>query len=183
MGAYWTQHCRERMVLIKAGVKLGILNMALAVILNIYMGEYLKFNFLWDLVFAFIGGIGAGAVTSGLAPLFEIMFAYTSDIKMLELANLDRPILRRLMIEAPGTYHHSVIVGSMVEAAAAEIGVNPLAAKVCGYYHDIGKLKKPLYFIENQISGKNKHDKLAPSMSSLILISHIKNGVEIAKKK
>lgn len=182
MGAYWTQHCRERMVLIKAGVKLGILNMALAVILNIYMGEYLKFNFLWDLVFAFIGGIGAGAVTSGLAPLFEIMFAYTSDIKMLELSNLDRPILRRLMIEAPGTYHHSVIVGSMVEAAAAEIGVNPLAAKVCGYYHDIGKLKKPLYFIENQISGKNKHDKLAPSMSSLILISHIKDGVEIAKK-
>jgi putative nucleotidyltransferase with HDIG domain len=86
------------------------------------------------------------------------------------------------MIEAPGTYHHSVIVGSMVEAAASEIGANPLLAKVCGYYHDIGKVKKPLYFIENQTGGINKHDKLAPSMSSLILISHVRDGVEMAKK-
>lgn len=182
MAAYWAQDCRERKVLIKGGVKLGLLNMALAAVLDLYLGEYLKFAFLWDLLFAFIGGIGAAALTTGIAPLFEMIFYYTSDIKMLELANLDRPILRRLMIEAPGTYHHSVVVGSMVEAAAAEIGVNPLAAKVCGYYHDIGKLKKPLYFIENQANGKNKHDKLAPSMSSLILISHIKDGVEIAKK-
>ncbi|MCD6224597.1 MAG: HDIG domain-containing protein, partial [Deltaproteobacteria bacterium] len=182
MAAYWAQHCRERKVLIKAGVKLGVLNMALVAVLDLYLGECFKFGFVWDLVFAFIGGIGAAAVTTGIAPLFEMAFDYMSDIKMLELANLDKPILRRLMIEAPGTYHHSVIVGSMVEAAAAEIGVNPLAAKVCGYYHDIGKLKKPLYFIENQANGKNKHDKLAPSMSSLILISHIKDGVELAKK-
>ena len=86
------------------------------------------------------------------------------------------------MLKAPGTYHHSVIVGSMVEAAAADIGANSLLVKVCGYYHDIGKAGKPLYFIENQSTGKNKHDKLAPSMSSLILISHIKDGVEIARK-
>jgi putative nucleotidyltransferase with HDIG domain len=85
------------------------------------------------------------------------------------------------MIEAPGTYHHSVVVGTLVEAAASEIGANPLLAKVCGYYHDIGKIKKPLYFIENQ-KGKNRHDKLAPSMSSLILIAHVRDGVEIAKK-
>jgi putative nucleotidyltransferase with HDIG domain len=85
------------------------------------------------------------------------------------------------MIEAPGTYHHSVIVGTLVEAAASEIGANPLLARVCGYYHDIGKMNKPLYFIENQ-KGKNKHDKLAPSMSSLILIAHVKDGVEIARK-
>jgi putative nucleotidyltransferase with HDIG domain len=86
------------------------------------------------------------------------------------------------MIEAPGTYHHSVIVGSMVEAAASDIGANPLLAKVCGYYHDIGKVKKPLYFIENQTDGRNKHDKLAPSMSSLILIAHVKDGVDIAQQ-
>ncbi len=182
MAAYWAQHCRERKVLIKAGVKIGFLNMALAVSLGLYSGDCFSFDFIWNLVFAFIGGIGAGALTTGIAPLFEMIFDYTSDIKLLELANLDRPILRRLMLEAPGTYHHSVVVGSMVEAAAAEIGVNPLAAKVCGYYHDIGKLKKPLYFIENQANGKNKHDKLAPSMSSLILISHIKDGVEIARQ-
>ena len=182
MAAYWAQHCRERKVLIKAGVKLGVLNMVLATVLDIYLGECFKFGFIWDLVFAFIGGIGAGAVTTGLAPLFEMAFDYTSDIKMLEFANLDQPLLKRLMLEAPGTYHHSVIVGSMAEAAAAEIGLNPLVAKVCGYYHDIGKLKKPLYFIENQLNGKNKHDKLAPSMSSLILISHIKEGVELARQ-
>jgi putative nucleotidyltransferase with HDIG domain len=86
------------------------------------------------------------------------------------------------MIEAPGTYHHSVIVGSMVEAAAVEIEANPLLAKVTGYYHDIGKIRKPQYFIENQRNGKNKHDKLAPSMSSLILVSHIKEGVEIGRE-
>ena len=86
------------------------------------------------------------------------------------------------MLEAPGTYHHSVIVGSMVEAAASEIGANPLLAKVCGYYHDIGKINKPLYFIENQSDGKNKHDRLAPSMSRRILISHVKDGVTIAQE-
>jgi len=112
----------------------------------------------------------------------EMAYGYTTDIKLLELANLDRPILRRLMLEAPGTYHHSVIVGSLVEAAAAEIGANPLLGKVCGYYHDIGKINKPLYFIENQRHGKNKHDKLAPSMSKRILIAHVKDGVEIAVK-
>jgi putative nucleotidyltransferase with HDIG domain len=146
------------------------------------MADLGGFKLLWDWAFAFLGGVGAGIVTAGIAPLVEIAFDYTTDIKLLELANLDQPILRKLMIEAPGTYHHSVIVGSMVEAAAAEIGANSLLAKVCGYYHDIGKINKPLYFIENQTNGINRHDKLAPSMSSLILISHIKDGVEIAKQ-
>jgi len=182
MAAYWMQNCRERKVFIKAGVKLGLLNVILATAINAYIGDFSGSKLLWDWAFAFMGGVGAGIVTAGIAPLVEIAFDYTTDIKLLELANLDRPILRRLMIEAPGTYHHSVIVGTMVEAAASEIGANPLLAKVCGYYHDIGKIKKPLYFIENQANGVNKHDKLAPSMSSLILIAHIKDGVEIAKK-
>jgi putative nucleotidyltransferase with HDIG domain len=129
-----------------------------------------------------MGGIVAGIVTAGIAPIFEIAFGYTTDITLLELANLERPIIRQLMIEAPGTYHHSVIVGNMVEAAAAEIGANPLLAKACGYYHDIGKIKKPLYFIENQKNGKNRHDKLAPSMSKHILVAHVKEGVEMAKQ-
>lgn len=182
MAAYWIQQCRERKVFVKAGVKLGILNTALAIAINVYMTDFFGFKILWNCAFAFMGGFGAGILTAGIAPLVEIAFDFTTDIKLLELANLDRPILRRLMIQAPGTYHHSVIVGSMVEAAAAEIGANSLLAKVCGYYHDIGKIKKPLYFIENQVDAKNKHDKLAPSMSSLILISHIKDGVEIAKQ-
>ncbi len=182
MAAYWMQNCRERKVFIKAGLKLGLLNVILVTVIDVYMGGTTIFKLMWDWGFAFSGGVGAGIVTAGIAPLVEIAFDYTTDIKLLELANLDQPILRRLMLEAPGTYHHSVIVGTMVEAAASEIGANPLLAKVCGYFHDIGKIKKPLYFIENQSNGVNRHDKLAPSMSSLILIAHIKDGVDIAKK-
>jgi putative nucleotidyltransferase with HDIG domain len=182
MAAYWIRYCRERKVFITAGAKLGLLNVLLVTAVNFYLAELSGPKLLWDWAFAFLGGIGAGIVTAGLAPLVEIAFGYTADISLLELANLDRPILRKLMIEAPGTYHHSVIVGSLVEAAAAEIGANHLLAKVCGYYHDIGKIKKPLYFIENQKAGKNKHDKLAPSMSSLILIAHVKDGVEMARE-
>jgi putative nucleotidyltransferase with HDIG domain len=182
MAAYWVQNCRERKVFIIAGAKLGLLNILLVTGLDLYLAEVSGSKLFYDWTFGFMGGIGAGIVTAGIVPLVEIAFGYTTDISLLELANLDRPILRRLMIEAPGTYHHSVIVGSLVEAAASEIGANHLLAKVCGYYHDIGKINKPLYFIENQTSGKNKHDKLAPSMSGLILIAHVKEGVEIAKE-
>lgn len=182
MGAYWIQHCRERKVFIKVGVKLGLLNVILITAIDVYLGVLSGGVLLWDWGFAFQAGVVAGMITTGIAPLIEIAFNYTTDITLLELANFDQPLLRRLMIEAPGTYHHSVIVGSMVEAAAAEINANPLLAKACGYYHDVGKLRKPLYFIENQTDGKNRHDKLAPSMSSLILIAHVKNGIEMAQK-
>ena len=182
MAAWWIQDCRERKIVITAGVKLGLLNAALAMIIDLYLGVMSWATLPFDITIAFLGGVSAGIITVGLAPVVEMLFHYTTDITLLELANLDRPILRSLMLEAPGTYHHSVIVGSLVEAAAAEIGANPILSRVCGYYHDIGKLKQPLYFIENQSNGKNKHDKLAPSMSALILIAHVKNGVEIARE-
>ena len=182
MAAFWVKECRERKVFIIAGLKLGLLNVLLATVVCTYNADVSGLMILWSWFFAFFSGIGAGIITSGLSPFVEILFGYTTDTTLLELANLDRPILRRLMLEAPGTYHHSVIVGSLVEAAASEIGSNPLLAKVCGYYHDIGKINKPLYFIENQFNGQNRHNKLAPSMSSLILISHVKDGVEIAKQ-
>ncbi|MCK4618984.1 MAG: HDIG domain-containing protein [Desulfobacterales bacterium] len=182
MAAYWLQNCRERKVFIKAGLKIGLLNVVLSTAIAVYISGFLGFKILEVWAFAFMGGIVAGIVTTGIAPIVEIAFGYTTDITLLELANLERPILRRLMIEAPGTYHHSVIVGNMVEAAATEIGANPLLAKACGYYHDIGKIKKPLYFIENQKNGKNKHNKLAPSMSKHILVAHVKEGVEMARQ-
>jgi cyclic-di-AMP phosphodiesterase PgpH len=183
VGAFWVQDCKDHKGFIKAGVRLGLLNMALAAVVSIYMVDFSGFKLLWDLTFAFSGGIIAGIITAGIAPLMEMAFGYTTKSSLLELANLDQPILRRLMLEAPGTYHHSFIVGSLAEAAASEIGANPLIAKVSGYYHDIGKLKNPLYFIENQRDGKNIHNKLAPSMSCLILTSHVKNGMEIAREK
>ena len=182
MGAYWVRKTRKRNVLIYAGLKIGILNILILIMLNIYLTGNFHFKSVWNCVFAFMGGILAGIITSGILPLLESIFNYTTDIRLLELTNLEHPILKRLMMEAPGTYHHCMVVGSMAEAAAFEIGVNPILAKACGYYHDIGKINKPQYFIENQLTGKNRHDKLAPSMSSLILISHIKDGVEIAKK-
>lgn len=182
MAAYWIQNCRERKAFIKAGLKLGLLNVLLAMAAEIYAGNLTGAGILWNAMFALAGGVGTGIVTSGLSPLIELAFGYTTDITLLELANLERPILKRLMIEAPGTYHHAMVVGTMVEAAAFEIGANPLLAKVCGYYHDIGKIKKPLYFIENQEDGINRHDKLAPSMSSLILIAHVKDGMEMGRE-
>ena len=182
MAAYWVRASRERKLYITAAAKLGLLNIVIATIIGIYTADYSVAKLLWDGAFAFLGGIASGIITLGIAPLIELCFHYTTDISLLELANLDRPIMKRLMLEAPGTYHHSVIVGSLAEAAASEIEANPLLCKVCGYYHDIGKVKKPLYFIENQRDGRNKHDKLAPSMSSLILIAHVKDGIEIARK-
>ena len=182
MGAYWIRNCRERKVFVTAGAKTGLLSVILAAAAGCFLQDFSWTGLLWGSLFAFLGGIGSGVVAGGIVPLTEIAFGYTTDITLLELANLDRPILRQLMMEAPGTYHHSVIVGSMAEAAAAEIDANPLLGKVAGYYHDIGKIRKPLYFIENQRNGKNRHDKLAPSMSSLILMAHIKDGVEVARE-
>jgi membrane-associated HD superfamily phosphohydrolase len=141
MASWWLRDCRERKVIVHTGLKLGLLNAGLAGITNLYMGLATWPTLPADMAVAFLGGIGAAIVTAGMAPVVEMLFGYTTDITLLELANLDRPILRRLMLEAPGTYHHCVVVGSLVEAAAAEIGANPILAKVCGYYHDIGKLK------------------------------------------
>ena len=106
----------------------------------------------------------------------------TTDIRLLELTNLNAPILRRLSVEAPGTYHHSLMVGTLAEAAAETIGANSLLARVGAYYHDLGKMLKPEYYVENQSFGINKHEALTPNMSCLIIASHVKDGQEMAKE-
>lgn len=179
-GAYWVQCCRERIMFMRAGVFLGGLHIILITALILYSNDLAPARFFWGWAFGLGGGLLAGMLTMGLTPLAEWLFGYSSDIKLLELANLDQPLLRRLMLEAPGTYHHAILVSTLVEAAATEIGANPLLARVGAYYHDLGKMKKPLYFIENQKHGQNIHDKLAPSMSRRILIMHVKDGVELA---
>jgi putative nucleotidyltransferase with HDIG domain len=182
LAAYGVRHCRERMVLIKTGVKLGVLNMVMAASIQILWGNPYVTTGAISLVAAFLGGALVGVIATGFLPLIEMLFGFTTDIKLLELSSLDQPILKDLMVKAPGTYHHSVVVSNMVEASAESIGANPLLAKVSAYYHDIGKVKKPLYFVENQRKGDNRHEKLAPSMSSLILIAHVKDGVELARR-
>ncbi len=179
--AYWVREYRERGILIKTGLKVGLINMLLCVSIEGVSGSVFSIETPLALAAAFVGGALAGIVSTGLIPLAEMAFGFTTDLKLLELGNLDQPLLRELMLRAPGTYHHSVIVSNMVEATAKAINANPLLAKVSAYYHDIGKIKKPLYFIENQ-ADKNRHKKLAPSMSSLILISHVKDGVELARE-
>lgn len=182
VAAYGVKTCNERSIFIKTGLKVGTVGIVLALSIEAIYGSLFTLEALVASASAFVGGIFVGIITTGILPLIEMSFGYTTDIKLLELANLEQPLLKELMVQAPGTYHHSVIVSNMVEAASQMINANPLLAKVAAYYHDIGKIRKPTYFIENQLDNENKHEKLAPSMSSLILISHVKEGVEMAKE-
>lgn len=127
-----------------------------------------------------INAIASAVLCVGFLPVFESLFGFTTDLTLLELSNFNHPLLKRLSLEAPGTYHHSIVIGNLAEAAAESIGANALLARVGAYYHDIGKMEKPEYFVENMRHTKNKHDKLSPSMSALILERHVKGGKELA---
>jgi hypothetical protein len=152
----------------------------------VYIIESLKLTPAADLWrhtgFAVINGFISPILTIGLLPLFETTFKLTTDITLLELSDLNRPLLKRLALEAPGTYQHSIMIGTLAEDAAKAIEANSLLARVGSYYHDIGKMLKPEYFVENQMGARNKHEKLAPSMSALILEAHVKEGKELAEK-
>ncbi|HIJ87093.1 MAG TPA: HDIG domain-containing protein [Desulfuromonadales bacterium] len=182
VGAHAVRHCTSRGTLYTAGIKVSIVNLALALSFQTLNNAIFSMQTLYVALFALFSGFICAGFVSSFIPLVETLFQYTTDIKLLELANLNSPVLRELMVKAPGTYHHSIVVGNLVEAAAESIGANPLLARVSAYYHDIGKAAKPLYFIENQSGEENRHDKLLPSMSALILISHIKEGAELARE-
>jgi hypothetical protein len=127
-----------------------------------------------------VNGIGAAILTIGCLPYLENTFKITTAAKLLELAKPNQPLLQRMLVEAPGTYHHSIVVGNLAEAAADVIGADPVVVRVGAYYHDIGKIKRPYFFSENQLGGENPHDKIAPGLSTLIVTSHIRDGVELA---
>ncbi|WP_025209050.1 HD family phosphohydrolase [Hippea sp. KM1] len=182
VGALSIRKEKTRTGIIKAGLYVSFSSVILIVIFHLLKGGQLNRSLLTELVFGFGSGIFSSIIVSGLLPVFEYIFNMTTDIKLLELGNLNNPLLKELAIKAPGTYHHSIVVSSLAEAAASEIGANPLIAKVGSYYHDIGKIKKPMYFVENQTDGINPHDNLKPSISALIIKNHVKYGVEIAKK-
>ncbi|MRR15758.1 MAG: HDIG domain-containing protein [Deltaproteobacteria bacterium] len=179
--SYHIVNSRQRSTFLKVGIFLGIINMAAILCLNLLTGHILN-DLMMRLAMGFLGGLITGILVAGVTPVFETLFGFITDIKLLELANLNQPLFQRMIIEAPGTYHHSIIVASLVEAAAEAIGANSLLAKVSAYYHDIGKLTKPHYYIENQPGYDNRHDKLSPKMSSLIIISHVKEGCELASR-
>jgi len=167
----------------RAGARLSMFNFTVIFAIHLVSGAAFDLGLLFELSFGLLGGLFAALLVSGVIPLVEAAFRYTTNLKLVELANMNNPLLRELMVLAPGTYHHSIIVGNLAEAAAETIGANPLLARVAAYYHDIGKAKKPLYFIENLSGGENKHDKLTPSMSALILMAHLKDGVDMAREQ
>ncbi len=181
VGVWGVKNCRTRVALIQAGLAISLANLVMVTAFKLLEYPFAAQDLFIGQAFALGSGLLTGILALGLTPIIEGGFRYTSNIRLLELLNLHQPVLRDLMLLGPGTYHHSLVVGQMVEAAAEAIGANSMMTKAAAYYHDIGKIKKPLYFVENQ-AGENKHEKLAPSMSALILISHVKDGVELARK-
>ncbi|KPK39607.1 MAG: hypothetical protein AMJ78_08250 [Omnitrophica WOR_2 bacterium SM23_29] len=181
VGIYAIKGTRRRSRLLTAGVLTGIANSLCVIglgILNNLESEIILSNSS----FVLLNGIIVGIFLTGTLHLFESLFQITTNITLLELADPNNPLLKELILKAPGTYHHSLIVGNLAEAACETIGANGLLARVGAYYHDIGKVEKAEYFVENQPIMESQHDKLAPSMSSLIIISHVKEGLEKAKK-
>ncbi|HEY0095582.1 MAG TPA: HDIG domain-containing protein, partial [Archangium sp.] len=173
---------KDRVGIFKAGLITGVANLLAVLFLFLAEGKGLTPDTLVTAVFAFMGTtLAVPVLVLALTPLIESVFGYASDLKLLELANLNHPALKELIVQAPGTYHHSIIIGTLVENAAEDIGANPLLARSCAYYHDIGKGRNPLYFGENQ-KGDNRHDTLAPAMSAVIIKRHVTEGLEMARQ-
>jgi putative nucleotidyltransferase with HDIG domain len=178
VGAVGIRQSQDRTIFIRAGSWVAAAN---AYIIITFIPIYgWSATLPYDLVACLINGILVTLFASSLLPLLEYLFETATDLKLLELSNMSQPLLKHLVMAAPGTYHHSIMVGTLAESAAEAIGANPLLCRVGAYYHDIGKTRKPAYFIENQTDAMNRHEKLSPSLSSLIVISHVKEGIELA---
>ncbi|MEM7012564.1 MAG: HDIG domain-containing metalloprotein [Verrucomicrobiota bacterium] len=181
---YLTHDVRRRGKVVRAGLYVGLIAAALAIL----TGQIsLEQGATWPSVAiqcftAIMIGILTAMIVSGLLPVLEGLFRITTEISWIELSDLNHPLLKRMTIEAPGTYHHSLVVARLSEAAAEAIGANESMCRVAAYFHDIGKLNKPQYFIENINKDENPHDDLTPTMSALIIIAHVKDGVDLALK-
>ncbi|MEG0772395.1 HDIG domain-containing metalloprotein [Clostridium sp.] len=157
----------------------------ISVIFTAIIGYFLSTNTMEIAKKSLTTGISAiisGILAIGILPFLENMFDLVTNIKLLEISNPNHPLMKRLLLEAPGTYHHSVLVANLAEMAAESVGANPVLTRVSSYYHDVGKLERPYYFKENQIGIDNPHDNIEPSLSSLIILSHVDDGVKLAKK-
>jgi len=173
--------CKKRTAVLRAGALTALVNSIAIAGIDFYKGELLTRG-LYDMSAGFLGAIAVAMIVSATLPFFEAVFDIATDIKLLELLEPNQPLLKKLVYTTPGTYHHSILIGNLAESAAEAIGENPLLARVGAYYHDVGKIRKPEYFIENQHPKDNKHSRLMPSMSSLIIASHVKDGVDVARE-
>lgn len=179
IGAFSVTNADQRYNIFFNGLIVGIVN----VLIILAFGLIKKTEMLDTLIrsaYGMLNGVFSAVLTIGTLPLWENVFQVLTPLKLLELSNPNQPLLKKLLLEAPGTYHHSVVVGNLSEAAAEAIDANPLISRVGAYYHDVGKLKRPYFFKENQIGIDNPHDKLNPTLSTLIITNHTKDGAELA---
>ena len=179
--AHFSAKCENRNIILRAGVLTALIMAFITFVIDIFLQRQLG-DIPIRFVFLLISGIASSFIALGVLPVIEAIFDYTTDIKLLELANLENQLLEEMMLNAPGTYHHSIVVGNLAKAAAESIGAHPLLARVAAYYHDIGKLRMPHYFIENAAGADDAHKALTPNMSALIILSHVKEGVELAQE-
>lgn len=181
VGIYLCRNVRCRSTIVRAGTASGFCIALATLFIGLFNNIPLN-TILLQAAFSLLAGVLTGILIIGIMPLLESLFKYTTNITLLELTDFNHPLLRRLQIEAPGTYHHSLLVANLAERAALDIGANPLICRVAALYHDIGKIIKPEYFIENQSGSNNPHIDRTPAISALIIKSHIKEGVALAKE-
>lgn len=179
-GAFASVNTQQRYNIIITGLIVSGINVltiiGFGLVNNLEVNEFLR-----RVIYGFTNGIFSSIVAIGSLPLWESIFGVLTPLKLLELSNPNQPLLKRLLLEAPGTYHHSVLVGNLSESAAEVVNANPLLTRVGAYYHDVGKLKRPYFFKENQVMGDNPHDKINANLSTLVITNHAKDGVSLAK--
>ncbi|HEX6988940.1 MAG TPA: HDIG domain-containing protein, partial [Bacillota bacterium] len=184
VGIFSVTRVGQRSDLMRAGLYVGLTGTGVLVMWALLVtGAPLYDVDLWtNVIWALIGGFLSAVLTIGTLPFLESAFGILTSVRLLELANPNQPLLRRLLLEAPGSYHHSIMVANLCEAAAEQVGADSLLARVGAYYHDVGKMKRPYFFIENQFGNVNPHEKIAANLSALIITSHVKDGVELARE-
>ena len=180
VGAFCMTHSHQRTNIFLSGLAVSLCNGLIILGMGFIDKVELSTLAMGSLI-GVLNGILCAILAIGSLPLWETAFSILTPFKLLELSNPNHPVLKKLLFEAPGTYHHSIIVGNLSEAAADAVGANGLFARVSAYYHDIGKLKRPYFFKENQLTNENPHEKLSASLSTLIITSHVKDGVEVAR--
>ena len=181
-GGVSVRECPRRSIFISAGIRVALINLLIMLSFVLLEPQASGAENTLRVSYVIVSGLLSGLIAASTSPIIEYLGSYITDMKLMELASLDRPLLREVSVQAPGTWNHSMVMGQMGEAASEAIGANSLLTRVGAYYHDIGKIKNPTYFIENQTDKDNKHEKLAPSMSALIIKAHVKHGLELAKQ-
>jgi putative nucleotidyltransferase with HDIG domain len=182
VGVFATRQIHRRSDFGAAGTRVGVANVLTVLGAGMVDGVADVQEIATNAAYALGNGFLSAVVTIGVLPFLEALFGLLTPIKLLELANPAHPLLRRLQLEAPGTYHHSIMVGNLAEAAAEAIGADALLVRVGTYYHDIGKLRRPAFFVENQMGIENPHERMTPSLSALTVSAHVRDGVELARE-